>query len=113
MPAGGALTEVTTLLAERHPKHAETISYLGGKCTGRASRYRCRHARLCARAPALTSLKRQSTSVANKVLANPFSLLCQSRQHEGVPPSNPGGREGAAGLRERQTHLFKIFMLMN
>ena len=33
-----------------------------------------------------------------------FSLLCQSRQHEGVPPSNPGGREGAAGLRERQTH---------
>ena len=38
-----------------------------------------------------------------QVLANPFSLLCQSRQHEGVPPSNPGGREGAAGLRERQT----------
>ena len=38
MPAGGALTAVTTLLAERHLKHAETISYLGGKCTGRASR---------------------------------------------------------------------------
>ena len=35
--AGGAPTEVTTLFAERHPKHAETISYLGGKCTRRAS----------------------------------------------------------------------------
>ena len=31
MPAGGALTVVTTPLAERHPKHAETISNLGGK----------------------------------------------------------------------------------
>ena len=36
--AGGAPTEVTTLFAEQHPKHTETISYLGGKCTGRASR---------------------------------------------------------------------------
>ena len=55
------------------------------------------------------SLNRQSTSVANKVLANPISLSCQSRQHEGVPPSNPGGREGAAGQRERQTHPVQNF----
>ena len=57
----------------------------------------------------LTSLNRQSTSVANKVLANLISLSCQSRQHEGMPPSNPGGREGAAGLRERQTHPVQKF----